>query len=198
MRKGKREGYSLVELLVAMAVSAIVLSTLIALLSYGAHNMRRAHELAALQNQSKDASNHISSYVMEASDVEWDDTKKVLTVIKETVPQEKDVDGTYPEKVTEKCYYWLGKDAEGIGGIYFAKHSKVADPSDASKVVLTSKTDYLLTDDIQSFSCEVKKDNKTKKEMLHFELELQKNDTKFQCKKDIYLRNHVETTGNVV
>ena len=165
MKKSRRSGYSLVELIIAMGISAIVLASLLALIGYGAHNMRVSQALVALQNQAKDATNHISTYTMEASDVEWDGNKKVLTVTKKSVPQQLELqpDGTkkYPAPVEEKCYYWKGTDA-----IYFAKRDKVVDPADNTK-----------------------EDKKTGKKVLHLEMKLSNSITEFTCKKDIYMRN---------
>lgn len=188
VKKSRRGGYSLVELIIAMGISAIVLASLLALLGYGAHNMRVSQALVALQNQAKDATNHISTYTMEASDVEWDEHKKVLTVTKKSVPQELELqpDGTkkYPAPVEEKCYYWKGTDA-----IYFAKRDKVVDPSDNTKVNLTEGQQFLLAEDMQDFDCKIKKDKKTGKKVLHLEMKLSNSITEFTCKKDIYMRN---------
>lgn len=198
MKKRKREGYSLVELLIAMAITTIVLGGLIALMGFGAHNMRITHSLVALQDKAKDATNHISTYTMESSDIEWDDMKKVLVVTKESVSQEVDAVGNYPAPVVERCYYWKGKNANGVGGIYFAKQDKVKDPADATKVNLVSKPEFLLVDDIKDFSCEVATDDATGKKVLHMEMKLANDDTEFECKKDVYLRNQksAEATHN--
>lgn len=189
MDKRKREGYSLVELLIAMAITTIVLGGLITLLGFGARNMRITHSLVALQEKAKDATNHISTYTMESSDIAWDDTKKVLLVTKESVSQEVDAEGNYPAPDVEKCFYWKGKDANGVGGIYFAKWDKVKDPGDATKVNLVSKPEFLLVDDIQDFHCKVTADDVTGKKVLHLEMKLANVDTEFECKKDVFMRN---------
>lgn len=190
MKKSKRSGYSLVELMIAMAISTIVLAGLLALLGYGTHNMRVAQALVALQNRAKDATNHISTYIMEASEIEWDDHNKILTVTKKSVPQEikQEPSGVwkYPDPVVEKCYYWKGT---GKDAIYFAKHDKVLDPSDNTKVILTPKQEFLLADDIQEFDCEIQEDKNTGKKVLHLEIKLSDSITEFTCKKDVYMRN---------
>ena len=188
MKDKEREGYSLVELLIAMAITSIVLSTLLILLSFGSHNMRITHSMVALQDQAKDAVNHISTYTMEASDIEWNDEKGFLVVTKESVPQEVDSEGNYPAPVVEKCFYWKGQE-NGVGGIYFAKWDKVKDASDVTKVNLVSKPEFLLVDHIQDFSCKVKADKATGKKILHVEMKLNDNNTEFECKKDVYMRN---------
>ncbi len=189
MKRRKREGYSLVELLIAMAISAFVLVGLLALLSYGTHNMRITHALVALQDKAKDATNHISTYTMEASDLEWDEDQEILIVTKKAVVQEKDSTGNYPEPKVEKCYYWKDTNADGVGAIYFAKRDKVVDPVDSTKVKLQAKKDFLLADDIQDFQCKIKKDKDTGKKVLHMEFKLKNDYAEFECKKDIYMRN---------
>lgn len=187
---GKRGGYSLVELMIAMALTAIVLVGLVALINYGTHNMRITQAMVALQNQAKDATNHISTYAMEASDIEWDEDNKILTIKKESIPQEVDSEGNYPDPVVEICYYWwVDSDGDGVGTIYFAKHDKVADPTDPTKANLTAGKKFLLVDDIEDFKCEVKENEDTGKKVLHVEMQLENERAKFECKKDIYMRN---------
>lgn len=186
----KRDGYSLVELLIAMALTAIVLTGLVALFSYGTHNMRITQAMVALQNQAKDATNHISTYAMEASDIKWDEVNKVLTIKRESVPQQINSEGNYPDPDIETCYYWWAdSDGDGVGAVYFAKHDKVADPSDPTKANLTSGQNFLLADDIEDFRCEVKENEDTGKKVLHVEMQLENERAKFECKKDIYMRN---------
>lgn len=191
MKEGKREGYSLIELLIAMTLTVFVLAGLLALLGYGTHNMRITQSLVALQDQAKDATNHMSAHTMEASEIEWDEDKKILCVTRKSVPQEVDADGNYPDPEVETCYYWKDTDSDGVGGIYFAKRDKVVDAVDHTKVHLTADPKYLLADDIDDFQCEVKEDNETGKKVLHMELKLKSksDDAEFECKKDVYMRN---------
>ena len=191
MKKMNRDGYSLIELMIAVTLTAIVLAGLLALLGYGTHNMRITQALVALQNQAKDATNHISTYTMEASDIEWDEDSNILVVTKESVPQEVDAEGNYPAPVVEQCYYWKGQDADGVGGIYFAKRDKVVDPVDNTKVNLEAKPEFLLVDDIQDFQCNVNENQDTGKKVLHIELQLENDETKFTCQKDVYMRNQI-------
>jgi len=77
--KGKvRAGYSLIELMIAMAISAIVLTAIIGLIGFATRNMRITQTSVDLQNQAKETLNHMTTYVMEGSHVEWDDNKKHL------------------------------------------------------------------------------------------------------------------------
>ena len=79
--KGKvRAGYSLIELMIAMAISAIVLTAIIGLIGFATRNMRITQTSVDLQNQAKETLNHMTTYVMEGSRVEWDDNKKRLTI----------------------------------------------------------------------------------------------------------------------
>lgn len=72
--KGKvRAGYSLIELMIAMAISAIVLTAIIGLIGFATRNMRITQTSVDLQNQAKETLNHMTTYVMEGSRVEWDE-----------------------------------------------------------------------------------------------------------------------------
>lgn len=207
MSRWKREGYSLVELMIAMALTAIVLVGLMALFSYGTHNMRITQAMVALQNQAKDATNHISTYAMEANDIEWYADKGVLRIKKPVLSNDGGAGGavtpspaTGSSKVeTETCYYWMAKNGDE-GAICFAK-KKTAEITDEEEDIdnLPSVIDqqYLLVDDIyedsgegiKGFECEVKENDTTGKKVLHVEINLKNDRAKFQCKKDIYMRN---------
>jgi len=67
--KGKvRAGYSLIELMIAMAISAIVLTAIIGLIGFATRNMRITQTSVDLQNQAKETLNHMTTYVMEDND----------------------------------------------------------------------------------------------------------------------------------
>lgn len=191
VKRVEREGYSLIELMIAMTITVFVLAGLLALLGYGTQNMRITQSMVALQNKAKDATNHISTYTMEASEIVWDEDKEILIVTKKDISQEQNADGTYPDPKVETYYYWKDQDAHHIGGIYFARRDKVIDPSDATKVTLNAKPDFLLVDDIEDFKCEIEENDDTGKKILHMQLKLknQLDDAEFECKKDVYMRN---------
>lgn len=192
MKKWKREGYSLVELMIAITLTAFVVAGILALFGFGARNMRITQAMVALQNQAKDATNHISTYVMEASDIEWDEDKSALIVKRMSISQTVNPEGKYPDPVVETCYYWMGSDSDGGSAIYFAKKDKVVDPTDSTKVYLTPGPQFLLVDDIKDFQCEVKENEDTGKKVLHVEIKLENEQAAFECKKDIYMRNQVK------
>lgn len=191
VKRVEREGYSLIELMIAMTITVFVLAGLLALLGYGTQNMRLTQSMVALQNKAKDATNHISTYTMEASEIVWDEDKEILIVTKKDISQEQNADGTYPDPKIETYYYWKDQDVDHIGGIYFARRDKVIDPSDATKVTLNAKPDFLLVDDIEDFKCEIEENEDTGKKILHMQLKLknQLDEAEFECKKDVYMRN---------
>lgn len=173
MRRLEREGYSLVELMITMAITSIVLGGLIMLLSFGARNVRLTQARVALQNQAKDAINHISTYVMEASDIQWDAGTGVLTIVKDKIGLDNNVEST------ERFLYWKsGK------GIYFARESEV-DPA-----ALTADKKHLLLSDTLVFNCEVRENSDTERKILHVVIDLSDEDVaEFKCEKDIFMRN---------
>lgn len=191
VKRVERKGYSLVELMIAMTITVFVLAGLLALLGYGTNNVRITQSVVALQNKAKDATNHISTYTMEASEIAWDEDEEILIVTKKDIVQEQNADGTYPDPKVETYYYWKDQDADHIGGIYFARRDKVIDPSDATKVILNAAPDFLLVDDIEDFKCEVEENDDTGKKILHMQLKLknQLDEAEFECKKDVYMRN---------
>ena len=164
----------MVELLIASAISAVVLGGLITLLAFGTKNMNRTQTRVALQNQAKDAISHMSTYVREADDTTWDDTKKVLTVTKNKIKE----DNTTEE--TEKYFYWRFGE-----GVYFGKQSAGVDPNGT----LPSDKEHLLVDMITDFQCNVQEDGETGKKIVHLSMKLEDDSAKFECDKDVSMRN---------
>lgn len=192
MNEWKREGYSLVELMIAMALTAIVLAGLLALFGYSSHNMRITQAQVALQNQAKDATNHISTYAMEADDIKWDVStgKDVLVITKPITLKDEDSGETTIE--TETCYYWVAEDGDDGKAICFTKKkTKEILDEDEELENLPSELNqqYLLVDDITGFKCEVKENDVTGKKVLHVEIDLENDRAEFKCEKDIYMRN---------
>lgn len=173
-RKVNRDGYSLVELLIATAMSAIVLGGLITLLAFGTLNMNRTQTRVALQNQAKDAMRHMSAYVMEAKDAIWNDEKRILTVVNENVAE----DGTI--RKTEKCYYWYIGDK-----VYFGKSSDGVKPEEA----LPTDKKHLLVSDIVDFQTKIQKNEESGNKLVHLSLSLKKEKIEFECDEEVYMRN---------
>lgn len=69
MKKMNKEGFSLIELVIAMAVTVVVMSGIITLIAYSTRSMNLTQARAALQDQAKDSVNHISTRVMEGGSV---------------------------------------------------------------------------------------------------------------------------------
>ncbi len=172
MKQKMREGYSLMELMIAIAISSIVLLGVVGLLGFGTRNMRLTQACVDLQNQAKDAINHMSAYVMEGSRVTWDEDSEILSIIREKTGDDNQTEST------EYAYYWK-KD----NGIYFLKAESEPD-------VLTADKKHLLSDHITHFECEEKKNEKSGKKYLHVSMKLTDDDIEeFECNKDIMMRN---------
>lgn len=171
--KKARNGYSLMELMIAIAISSFVLVGIIGLIGFGTKNMRLTQAQVDLQNQAKDATNHISTYVMEGNSVLWNEASKTLTVTKQKIGT-----NNLPEDF-EWSYYWKKDD-----GIYFAKGTP-SEPAD-----LTADKKHLLLDKVTDFTCEEKKNEDSGKKYLHVTLKLADEDiAEFECSKDIMMRN---------
>lgn len=171
-KKVNREGFSLVEMIIAITISAIVMAAIIALLAYASNSMKVTQARVELQEQAKDATNHISTYAMESADVKWNDTTMCLTVIKEKIGSDGNVEST------EEFYYWK----KGTS-IYFAQKGEV-DPA-----ALPEDKKFLLAEDIESFECGVSKNADNERKTLHVMMKLKDDVSEFACSKDIYLRN---------
>ena len=108
--RDKREGFSLIEMIIAIAIVGIVMSAVLVLLSYATGMMRRTNNTVSLQNQSKDAMLHITTHLQESSEATWDDTNHVLTMAK----IRKNDDGS-PKNIVVG-YYWVDSSLLAAGG----------------------------------------------------------------------------------
>ena len=96
-----REGFSLVEMIIAIAIVGIVMSGVLLLISYSTNNMRRTNNMVQVQNETKDAMLHITTYLQESTDAYYDKDKKALIVVNET----REGNGTVKE--LDVAHYWL-------------------------------------------------------------------------------------------
>lgn len=172
LNKNCKEGFSMIELLIAIAISTIVMGCVIGLMGYASDSMNKTQARIALQEQAKDVTNHISSYTMEAREVVWDDVKHILQVKKEKVG----IDGAV-ESTEEYLYWFIGKE------IYFANAAAV-DPA-----ALTADKSHLLAEDVENFECEVTTDSETKRKLLRIVVYMKDDTSEFTCTKDVYMRN---------
>lgn len=196
MVKKSKEGFSLVELLLAMGITAILLSGLIVLISYSTRSMRMTQARVALQDQAKDVLNHISSYVLSSgATVTWDDTNKVLTVRRENI-EHAGAAASHVDSV-DAYVYWVAADSEGKKHLYFSEataRDSAFDPKDKTQTVdasvLTAESTCLLADDIDDFTCELKKTlDDAEKQVLHVTVKVKDEISEFDCEKDIMMRN---------
>ena len=61
MKQKSKEGFSLVEMLIALAASSIVMLAIMMIMGFCTSTMRRTQQRVDLQEQAKDAMNHISA-----------------------------------------------------------------------------------------------------------------------------------------
>ncbi len=120
--KYHREGFSLIEMIIAIAIVGIVMSSVVLLISYSTNSMRRTTNSVNLQNETKDALLHITTYLQEGSEASWDSTTNSLYVAKEMLDLE---DSPVLMEVSRYQYRPESTDEDGTvrGSIYFNKIS---------------------------------------------------------------------------
>lgn len=200
MKKVNREGYSLVELLIAISISSIVMLTMIGLLGYGSQNMKMTEAKVALQEQAKDALNHISTYVQESSDAKWDDTKftdcKFLALVKTGVKNDGDAKATETLNMADVYYYWYIGSSKTV---YFASRKTLlkeqgisdadSDKDTSTEVYLKNDKKHMLVEDVEDFKAEVVEDADTKNQTLHVTMKLKDEISEYSCEREINMRN---------
>ena len=164
-RRNNREGFSLIEMIIAIAIISIVMSGVILLISYSTNSMRRTNNMVNLQNETKDALLHITTYLQEASDASWVPDKKALIVVKKKC----DPDGSVA--VLDVSHYWLA-DADSVDdkkSIVFIQdvvdfdcrvRDKVYEIGADGKPVSEGAVDILADGDSDSVICFCKKEYK--------------------------------------
>ena len=183
--KLNNKGFTLVELLLAIAISTIVLGTLTALTVYASRSTKLTNEKITLQNEVKDAVNHIASW--HTVPATGGGTAKVLVVYErrddmKSIVTSSAVQVDMVETLESDAYaYWFMN-----GKLYFGKCSHTGDVKiDA----LEAKDIYLLADHVKEFSCEVKKNEKSGKQFVEIDLQAGLGRSEYSCNKTVYIRN---------
>lgn len=196
--KLNNKGFTLVEVLLAVAVSTIVFGALTALIIYSSKSTKLTNEKITIQEEIKDAMNHIESYCMEAETAVWQEfnmsSGKANALV---VFQRRDdikpfasaatngavtVQADRVETLSSYAYvYWFVE-----GRLYFGKCS------DGGNIKLTDlKQDdiYLLADHITDFTCGVQKNKASGKYTIDIKLDGSINNSQYSSGKTVYLRN---------
>lgn len=185
MRKVKRDGFSLIELLIAITISAIVMAAVIALMGYASRSMNDTQARVSLQDQAKDAMNHISVYAQEGTDITWDDAKKLLTIKKDTIKNNEEKASVDADK-TKYSFYWYNP----TGKMICYDTGDDATKGDALIALSTSEAKkHMLADYVSGFKCKIDKSIKAGKQILHIDLKMADDKAQFVCNKDITMRN---------
>lgn len=144
--KLNNKGFSLVELLLAVVISTVVFGAITALIAFSSRSMKETNARVEVQNQAKDAMNHIESYTLEAEVAFWDKLNRYLILFYDEKDGEKMVkelnkgglektDAMKKIKdLSSKTYVYWFKNNDGtdaIGGdysVYFGQCSGGAIP----------------------------------------------------------------------
>lgn len=173
----------MMEMLIAVVVTGIILMSLVLLLGYSTRNASMTQAKVALQDQAKDAVNHMAAYIMEGNHATWKDDQKLLVVEKDV--EEPPLPGTTDKRLVKKEWYYYYR----IGTKIYFKNVTDGDTS------LVENDKHLLTDDVQDFS--VKPDEKDP-QTIHIDLELKDSytDSVYHCKQDVHIRNECKGGGS--
>lgn len=162
------KGFSLVEMLIAIAISAVIASALFALMSYASNSMNQTQAKVALGDEAKDIVNHITGYAMEASDAVWSDGGKVLLIKNEAAAE--------PEK-KEVIYWRIGEN------LFFASITEV------SPDALPDDKQYLLGEQVEDFEGSIDYNTESNKKLILVNIKLKNAMASFECNNQIFIRN---------
>ncbi|MDD5993261.1 MAG: prepilin-type N-terminal cleavage/methylation domain-containing protein [Clostridiales bacterium] len=198
--KLNNKGFSLVEVLVAVAVSTIVFGAITALIVFASNSSRQTNARVALQNEAKDAVNHMEAYIIEAQSATWDSTANALVLIKDSEDAKEVETGnhtlsTVGPKVkvfntAKKTFtYWYDKTAKKL---FFGEcRTTASDQTNTVDLTASLPTDdmYLLADNVEDFSCSIEKNKVSDKYTVNFHVQFKDNISEYSLDKCVYLRN---------
>jgi len=82
------KGFTLVELLIAMAISVIVIASIAYFMNYSSKNYRNSNDEVTLQTEAQTILNQLSDLIMEASNVKFDDANDKLIIYQKDANEE--------------------------------------------------------------------------------------------------------------
>lgn len=169
--KLNNKGFSLIELLIALAVSAVVMTTILALLTYSSDRMAETQQRVMLQDEAKDIVNHVTNVVQEASEANFVDGTSCDYLLVKNDSEDA------PTNRKEVVYWHIGNC------IYFASTDEV------SVGALTADKTHLLGEYVSSFQCDVMENDTNEKKYVTMNLNMQSEKTSMKCSDNVYLRN---------
>lgn len=131
-RKLNNKGFSLVEILVALAIASIVATLIMSLITSGTGFYNKQSNSIDLQNELQETSNKVSDALMEATQLEITDDGSIL-VIKTGDFSDDD------SKVKPKCIVWVKPYGDNNGSLYVMDTEVPASFDDAVEGYCMSK-----------------------------------------------------------
>ena len=200
--KLNNKGFSLVEILVAVAISTIVFGAITALIIFASNSSQKTNARVTLQNEAKDAVNHMEAYIIEAQSVVWDSTNNALVLIKDSEDAKNIATGIEslsnigPKisvfSTSKKTFaYWYDASSKKL---FFGECRTMT--SDQTNTVdlsaggaLPTDNMYLLADHVEDFTCKLVKNPKSGKYTVNFTVDFKDNVSEYSLDKCVYLRN---------
>ncbi len=187
--KLNNKGFSLVEVMMAVLISTIVFGAVTALIVYASNNVRLTNSRVSLQDQAKDAMNHIESYCLEAEGVSWDPAlKRFLVYTNEADAKAVSKGAVSVSEVysfTSNTYvYWMKDNKLYFGKVSSDKTETLLDPMN-----LPADDIYLLADYVEDFEVFIEKNKESGKYTVDVDMDFDNESTKYSCSKKVYYRN---------
>jgi len=163
------EGMTLIELVISMAITAIVLSMIIFIISVAANSFRRTNENVNLQLEAQRTINQLSALAMETSDINKSDKLA-------------DPDVRYLLKGTTGSYSYAITFIKAKNKLYLVQKDTVEEANVVNP--LDNENEYLLAEYVDKFEIAFE-DKKTANISITFKL----GDEEYPISKKVKLRN---------
>lgn len=171
MLKENNEGFTLIELMLAILISLIVGATLVMLMSYSSNNMAKTQSKVSIQEEAKDVMNHMTTVGMEGS-------YATCSSIGATIPKLIIKNDSTSDPERKEVVYWQIKEK-----LYYSP------TKDVDVDALTADDMHLLGEQVDSFEPKIDKNKQTGKQIVNVVLKMKNKDTSFNTSYLVYLRN---------
>lgn len=186
-------GITFVELIIAIAISTIIMGAATLFLGTAHKNYNNASAQINLQSESQILMEQLGMWVMEGNRVEVVDDAYATKLVVYQIPRNIDsadlpAGVSRPAETTSKRIFWMPKGGKKL---YVKKFTGIADPDTDSTTVTSAdeSQENCIGDYVTAFTPTVDKDTNGKTATVSISLEMQRLKQKYSIQNDFKVRN---------
>ena len=187
MKRLNNAGLSLVELLIAMAISSIVIVSLAFILTSTTRQYDYVENDTTLQSEAQIIMNHISDKALEGNNVSYDASKQLLTVYHTNLPDTPGGSAAFGRREL----IWYKQD---INKMYLFIADTETELTAAETVINNNMNpvfDNLMGEYVTEFTCEGADETGLTGTKVKVKIKLERNGMEYELEDEIALRNRI-------